>query len=624
MDKIVKILSGLLIFCILVIGLAWYVPQQEGTKKIVVPAPVPELTGHPAGQVNATQNGRWVEMNAGTPFSPRIWHCSVALPSGSIVLMGGEGSPVGINNETWISPDYGITWNRVTVRAPWTARYGQSCVALPDGSIVLMGGMGLHDVWRSPDNGSTWTEMTSSAPWSPREFAGSAVLPDGSVLLMGGVTGNNDNPMNDVWRSADKGANWTLMTGHAGWTPRADLSAVALPDGSVVVTGGRWKDDAWRSPDAGVTWQQMTAHAPWRPRLGQTAAALPDGTIVLMGGRSETGFENDTWFSHDSGTTWERLSSPNREVARWYATSVAMPDGGLVLMGGEGNTSFSRDIWAFLPQGEPVPTKQPTPVPTTIIPTPKMTEQKSLSSAIEVRDARDPSRFIRMLPINDFPTDSTLNITGPPSLNMTITTNYPEGSLFRFSVINEDSSSPMLPGTDIYPAIRGPDGLNVSSYTLGIRGWPIGHYRAEATRVVTNTTAIARFNVTPPGLWTWIWSDPVTGTVYEGDTITITGTTTMEPGSEIAVDTGMEMHPCPQLDPSRVNPSEHWLCDNTCNDSAGSVMVQVLRGTTGNNIWRASLNTTGWCWREEYYFRPRVDHWINVTGIASTIRVNRP
>ena len=37
--------------------------------------------------------------------------------------------------------DNGYTWSRVTAYAEWTARNGQSSLVMPDGSIVLMGGV---------------------------------------------------------------------------------------------------------------------------------------------------------------------------------------------------------------------------------------------------------------------------------------------------------------------------------------------------------------------------------------------------------------------------------------------------------------------------------------------------
>ncbi|MEI6841917.1 MAG: hypothetical protein WCK53_11660, partial [Methanomicrobiales archaeon] len=57
------------------------------------------------------------------------------------------------------------TWTQVTTNAGWQARFGQSAVALPDGSIILMGGANypataaFNDVWRSTDDGATWTEQ---------------------------------------------------------------------------------------------------------------------------------------------------------------------------------------------------------------------------------------------------------------------------------------------------------------------------------------------------------------------------------------------------------------------------------------------------------------------------------
>jgi hypothetical protein len=64
-------------------------------------------------------------------------------------------------------------WAQMTNRLG--QRYAHTSVALPDGSIVLMGGYNtsgilVNDVWRSTDNGATWTQMTASAGWSARSF----------------------------------------------------------------------------------------------------------------------------------------------------------------------------------------------------------------------------------------------------------------------------------------------------------------------------------------------------------------------------------------------------------------------------------------------------------------------
>ena len=99
-------------------------------------------------------------------------------------------------------------------------------VAMPDGSIVIMGGGSgynqyYNDVWRSTDNGATWTEMNASADGPRGSGLNSVVLQDGSIVIMGGIN-LVQSPLeyiyfNDVWRSTDNGATWTEMTSNAGW-----------------------------------------------------------------------------------------------------------------------------------------------------------------------------------------------------------------------------------------------------------------------------------------------------------------------------------------------------------------------------------------------------------------------
>ncbi len=288
-------------------------------------------------------SGSWTEMNSSAGWSGRSYHSSVALPDGSIVLMGGYAA----SNDVWRSVDNGSTWTEMNSSAGWSARYAHSSVALPDGSIVLMGGIDAsfnykNDVWRSTDNGATWTEMNSSADWSARESFRSVALPDGSIVLMGGYDGSSKN---DVWRSVDNGSTWTEMNSSAGWSARYAHSSVALPDGSIVLMGGidasfNYKNDVWRSTDNGATWTEMNSSADWSARHSHTSVALPDGSIVLMGGLDGS-LKNDVWHSTDNGATWTEMNSSADWSARHCLSSVALPDGNIIIMGG----LFKNDVW---------------------------------------------------------------------------------------------------------------------------------------------------------------------------------------------------------------------------------------------------------------------------------------
>jgi len=198
----------------------------------------------------------------------------VALPDGSIVSMGSyninfAAGRLGIANiyynDIWRSTDQGATWTEMNASAGWTPRTGASSVALPDGSIVVMGGNRQdngysNDIWRSTDQGATWTEINASAGWTPRTGASSVALLDGSIVVMGGIDGYGHG-LNDVWRSTDNGVTWMEQTSHAGWSARYSATSVALTDGSIVLIGGTGDHDVWRSTDEGATWTEMNASA---------------------------------------------------------------------------------------------------------------------------------------------------------------------------------------------------------------------------------------------------------------------------------------------------------------------------------------------------------------------------
>ncbi|MFA5414208.1 MAG: PKD domain-containing protein [Methanoregula sp.] len=296
----------------------------------------------------------WTLMNASSGWSAREGHTSVVLPDGSIVLMGGIDNS-NRKNDTWRSTDSGLKWTLMNASSGWSPRYGHTSVVLPDGSIVLMGGYGGgNDVWRSTDSGATWGLVNASAGWSPRDGHTSVVLPDGSIVLMGG---DDTSSKNDVWRSTDNGATWALVNANPGWGVRGGHSSVVMGDGSIVTMGRHSgsMNDVWRSSDKGVTWTQINASAGWKGRGHHTSVVMPDDSIVLMGGYA-SGAKNDVWRSTDKGVTWTQMSASAKWNARYSHTSVVLPDGSIVLMGGrdDGVTRQMNDTWRFVPTGATV------------------------------------------------------------------------------------------------------------------------------------------------------------------------------------------------------------------------------------------------------------------------------
>jgi len=332
-----------------------------------------QSAGSPAGWAwyfgDETYREPWTLVNGslGTPAN-KSGFSIVATPDGSIVLTGGcnhgPGNTCLINNETWRSVNYGKTWTQVNASSGWSPRLGFTSVAMPDNSIILMGGYGgnyLRDVWVSRDHGSTWTLVnTSGAPWNTRRDFSSVVLPDGSIVMTGGWYKVPQNVFNDTWRSTDQGKTWLLVNGSSGWSGRLGHSMVALPDGSIVLMGGYCftpapfiSNETWRSTDAGRTWALMNPSSGWPARSDPASVAMPDNSIVLMGGVGNTSSSryNDTWRSTNYGRTWTLVNASPGWPASEYPHGVVMPDSSIILVVSGGLYDVSNEIWRFIPAG---------------------------------------------------------------------------------------------------------------------------------------------------------------------------------------------------------------------------------------------------------------------------------
>jgi PKD repeat protein len=312
--------------------------------------------GEPVGWAwyfgDETFSGAWTNVTGSAAWQDRYGHTSVALPDGSIVLMGGNDGTTALR-DVWRSTNNGTTWTNFTTTVSWAKREEHTSVVLPDGSIVLMGGRYSNtfrnDVWRSTNSGFNWTGMNASAGWQGRYGHASVAMQDGSIVLMGGNDGTS--ALNDVWRSTDNGATWTEINANAGWSARYGHTSVVLPDNSIVLMGGNngsgALNDVWRSTDNGATWTSVTTSAGWSARYAHSSVTLPDGTILLMGGNSGPGLLNDIWRSKDNGATWKQVTAGAGWSARSLHSSVVLPNGRIVLTGGDDGTTALNDVWRF-------------------------------------------------------------------------------------------------------------------------------------------------------------------------------------------------------------------------------------------------------------------------------------
>jgi len=177
------------------------------------------------------------------------------------------------------------------------------------------------------------------------------LLPDGRVLVVGGSkhSGSLDEEgvaSAQVWDPQTE----TFSPAGSLAEARGEHTATPLPDGRVLVVGGR---DAGRRLATAEIWDPTTttfgpAGSLARPRYGHKATALPDGRVLILGG----------WWDHQSdkfATTveiWDPATgafSPAGKLSGiGFGHSVTqLPDGRILVVGGEvsGDESARAQVW---------------------------------------------------------------------------------------------------------------------------------------------------------------------------------------------------------------------------------------------------------------------------------------
>ncbi|HEU5326498.1 MAG TPA: kelch repeat-containing protein [Thermomicrobiales bacterium] len=174
-------------------------------------------------------------------------------------------------------------------------RLDATATLLRDGTILVVGG-------RPPTGGATpiverfdprtglWHD--AGRLHTARTHHTASLLPDGSVMVVGGVEGGFWPWQNDGLTSVER-----YLPAKNRWITLASLpqgvtehSAVVLPDGRLLIAGGRDRDGVpshattavWAYDLAQNRWQ---ARAPLHlPRAGGVGVALADGRALIIGG----------------------------------------------------------------------------------------------------------------------------------------------------------------------------------------------------------------------------------------------------------------------------------------------------------------------------------------------------
>ncbi len=233
-------------------------------------------------------------------------------------------------------------------------------------------------------NWTTWGDMNA-----PEQPLGNAMAPanwDAPILISHHNTNTIYAGTNILWKSTDRGNNWTALGDRTtgvdrrtlpimGQPPRANT--LSLDDGvpywpavSAIAESPRARDVLWvgtddgniqRSSDGGKNWTEFAGKLPGLPRNAwisgiETSRHADARTYVVANNYRNGDFANYVYRTDDNGATWQRIDAglPANRVARTLREDLTNPD--VLFLGTEIGLFWSNDrgaTWAELRGGMP-------------------------------------------------------------------------------------------------------------------------------------------------------------------------------------------------------------------------------------------------------------------------------
>jgi N-acetylneuraminic acid mutarotase len=261
----------------------------------------------PAEAITATDlydpvTGTWSPL--GSLGKARGMPSTTLLPNGKLLVAGGlvSGSPGNVPDATTelFDPATG-GWS--PSGSMQKARYSHASALLPNGKVLVAGGVATNSTDATAElydpNSGTWT---STGPLTQARYSAVPILlANGNVLLIGGETNNvgSNVAQNTVDFYNPISGTWTAFPPLQ--QARGNCRAILLPDGAVLVTGGRANNQVVTSveiydPSPGISnvWRPQITGLPASVNLGNSLTVSGTNFRGISGGSSGSGRDSST------------------------------------------------------------------------------------------------------------------------------------------------------------------------------------------------------------------------------------------------------------------------------------------------------------------------------------------
>jgi hypothetical protein len=288
---------------------------------------------------------------ANSPHATRSGATTTLLQDGTILIAGGEDSGGPVNTAEIYNPADSSFTPTTAFAPPGTtmnvARSQHTATLLSNGQVLIVGGAtGLGtptpvtNRLELYDPSSHTFILVSQELATARTGHTATLLPNGSaVLIAGGFDGTNPVGTAQVYQNA------TLSTSFNMITPRNQASAILLPSGNVLITGGF--TPAFPTGTGDNTAELYNPFGPSNAftaagglmtsgHIGHTMTVLnpTSGTVLIAGGEngSSNCLQTAEIFSSSAGNTFTSTGSMN--LGRCLHSATTLSNGKILMFGG--------------------------------------------------------------------------------------------------------------------------------------------------------------------------------------------------------------------------------------------------------------------------------------------------